>query len=236
MKSKLFNLLIMGAAALFLFLGVMPRTSSANPIWIPNPNDFTGESDNLQNLVTPTPVEDPQEALALYAEGLILFEEEMYYSAWEAFTSSGYGDWEERAEACAQPQPETGELFHAESELPEDMMIKFIARQKDTSNMFIRVYREEELVSSVFISGPGKVSIKLPGDTEYSIKEGDGEIWYGEKEAFGRNGYYETVYLNHEGLEKYLFKSNYSYEITISKEPVDYEDPHDFDRIGWDSF
>lgn len=238
MKHKIRHLFVFWAAVLFMFFGSIAKTSCANPIWIPDWKDFTGETEDLLTEAETEEMEpkDPAEAMELYQMGLILFEEEKYYSAWEAFTESGYGDWEDRAAACVQPNPETGELWHAESELPEDMEIQFVARQSDTSNLIIRVYKEEDLVSSVYIAGPGEVKITLPGDTEYIIKDAVGEIWYGEEEAFGRDGYYETLFLNHEGKEAYLFQSGYIHTITISFEDVDYEDPYGRERTEWDNF
>ena len=47
---------------------------------------------------------------AEYDRASALFAEGKYFSAKEAFEKSGYEDREERAAACVQPMPETGEI------------------------------------------------------------------------------------------------------------------------------
>ena len=164
----------------------------------------------------PTAVPAPKEGKERYDEAMAFFEEERYYSAWKAFTESKYEDWEDWAAKCPQPRPSTGEVWHDPSQWLRDMDLTIEVDQPQTTDMFFRIYKAGELVSNVYISGPGKVTVELPGNANYSIKDGLGSVWYGEKEAFGKSGTYETMTFDDYGSETVYLESGYSYTLSIN--------------------
>lgn len=151
-----------------------------------------------------------------YDEAMDFFREEKFYSAWKAFTDSKYEDWKDWADKCPQEKPATGETWHASDQWLQDMELTIVVDQSPSSDMFFRIYKEGELVSNVYISGPDEVTVKLPGNADYTIKDGIGRIWYGEKEAFGKNGTYETMTFDDKGTETVFLRSGYAYTLSIN--------------------
>ena len=158
-------------------------------------------------------------AKAEYDRACALYDEGKYYSAKEAFEKSAYGDWEQRAAACAQPMPETGELFHDDGMKSDKMILAFnVNAQDENRGMYITVYTKDgKLVESVFVKGSGNVETGIPGG-EYYVKDSFGTEWYGEDEQFGPNGHYENMIFNEVEGDSHLtaLQEGYRWDITIN--------------------
>ena len=159
--------------------------------------------------------------LERYNEAMALYENEKYYSAHTAFIESGYGNWEEMAEKCVRKWPDTGEIWHDKSQWLQDMELTIVIDQPEDTAMFIRIFKNDAPVSYLFISGPDSITVRLPGNGYYVIKDGVGKEWFGIKEAFGPEGSYETMTFDEEGTEKIYLESNYAYTISINVESYD---------------
>ena len=161
----------------------------------------------------------PDPAKVEYERASVLFAEGKYFSAKEAFESSGYGDWEERAAACVQPMPETGEIWHNENMKSDQMRLDFDVNEIDENvGRYIAVYTEDkELVETLFVKGSGTVETWLPGGNYY-VKDASGTAWYGETELFGRDGEYETMVFDEVEGDRYLtvLEEGYAWAITIN--------------------
>ena len=159
------------------------------------------------------------QAKAEYDRASALFAEGKYYSAKEAFENSSYGDWKERAEACVQPMPETGEIWHDENMTSDQMRLDFdVNETNENVGRYIAVYTEDkELVETVFVKGTGTVETWLPGGNYY-VKDASGTEWYGETELFGRDGEYETMVFDEVDGDRYLtvLEEGYAWAITIN--------------------
>ena len=200
----------------FLLCGSATAVHSFNPIYSGPDNVDPVPTIGLMDFTDLTePAAVPEPGMEGYSAGLALYFEERYYSAQKAFTESQYGDWEEWAALCQQAKPETGELWHDPDQTDGDTQLTIRAEQEDT-DLFVRIYKEDSLISTVYIAGSGKVTVKLPGDAVYMIKDGVGRTWYGEKEAFGEEGTYETMTFDEKGTDGILLKSGYAYELKIS--------------------
>ena len=163
-------------------------------------------------------------AKAEYDHAVALFDEGKFYSAKAAFEKSAYEDWEQRAAACAQPMPETGELFHDEDMTSDKMILAFnVNSQDENRGMYITVYTKDgKLVESVFVKGSGTVETRIPGG-EYYVKDSSGTEWYGADEQFGPDGYYENMVFNEVEGDSNLtaLEEGYRYDITINSETSD---------------
>ena len=158
-------------------------------------------------------------AEAEYNEACALFDEGKYYSAKKAFEHSQYDDWEQRAAACVQPAPETGEIWHDENMYSDNMCLIFtVDEEEDDVCQYIAVYtKNRELVESLFIRGTGSVETWIPSG-EYYVRNATGTDWYGEQELFGDEGAYEKMVFNVVEDDRYLtvLEPDYQYEITIN--------------------
>ena len=163
-----------------------------------------------------------EQAEAEYNRACALFDEGKYYSAKVAFEKSAYKDWEQRAAACVQPMPETGELFHDENMTSDNMILAFcVESQDDNKGMYITVYtKDKKLVESLFIKGADTVETKIPGG-EYYVKDASGTEWYGADEQFGPDGHYESMVFNEIEGDPYLtaLEEGYRSLITINTSP-----------------
>ena len=175
-------------------------------------------------------------AKAKYDEAVALFEQGKFYSAKVAFEESEYEDWEDRAAACVQPFPATGELFHKEGVTSDDMRLDLSVYAEDESvGRYISVYTEEnELVVTVFIQGSGTVGSWLPGGNYY-IRDAAGYEWYGEDEQFGPDGSYEKMVFDEVEGDRYLtvLDTGYAWEISINSNSGDGQDV-DSETTGWE--
>jgi hypothetical protein len=123
---------------------------------------------------------------------------------------------EETTADCIVPWPKTGELYHSSKYRSSAMTLHIkIASQDTDSATYVKIYADSDtLVSTMFIAGSDTVSTDLPGGV-YSIKMGVGKTWYGETDAFGSEGHYETMVFDNEETEVEL-KSGYEYTLTIN--------------------
>lgn len=140
-----------------------------------------------------------------YMRAVALFEEGLFYSAKEAFENSEYNDYQQRASDCIQTMPETGELWHDENMISDNMRLDFVANEEDeNTGMYIVVYtKDNNLVEKVFIKGSGTVETWIP-EGSYYIKDAFGTMWFGEKELFGKDGEYETMLFYEDDEDPYL--------------------------------
>ncbi len=151
-----------------------------------------------------------------YDAAMALYNDQKYYSARQEFLASGYGDWEAMAEKCVRRRPSAGELWHDPDIWVKDMTLTFRIEQPKDTSIFIRLYKDGKPVSFLFVPGPGEVTAQLPGNGYYTIKDGIGTVWYGEKEAFGPEGSYETMTFDDAGTESVYLQSYYEYTISIN--------------------
>ena len=152
----------------------------------------------------------------IYNEAMVLYKEEKYYSARQLFIESQFGDWEEMADKCVQKWPANGEIWRDRSQWLQDMDLTININQPEDTAMYIRLYKNNALVSALFVGGPGKITAHLPGNGYYTIKDGVGTDWYGMKEVFGREGSYETMTFDESGTEEVYLQSYYEYTISIN--------------------
>ena len=157
------------------------------------------------------------EAKAEYDRAVALFDEGKFFSAKEAFEKSGYQDWEQRAAACVQPMPETGELWHNENMVTDEMILEFAVNEDNADlGRYIAVYsQDKQLAATLFVKGGGTVSTGLPGGNYY-IKDAKGTEWYGSDELFGSDGNYETMVFDEIEGDRYLTVLDAGYEWTIT--------------------
>ena len=187
---------------------------------------------------TEAPYENDQD----YQAGLKYYAEGKYFSAYESFMMSDADDAEERAEKCIQSWPKNGEIWRSADAKNKKMELTFEINQPADYGYFVRLYKDRKPISYLFIGGPGKVTVKLPGG-KYMIKDGSGKEWFGVQEAFGRYGSYETMSFDDYGTTEVTLQANHAYTITINVEEPDpdadviyseYEDWEEFaeDKAG----
>lgn len=158
-------------------------------------------------------------AKAEYDRAVALFDEGKFYSAKAAFEKSGYKDWEQRAAACVQPMPETGELSHDENMRSDKMILVFNVNEEngDMGRYITVLTKDNKLVESLFVKGAGTVETGIPGG-EYYVKSSSGTEWYGADEQFGPDGLYITMVFNETEGDPNLTTLNegFRYDITIN--------------------
>ena len=164
---------------------------------------------------------------ALYRQAEEHFAEGLYYTACQEFRKSLYGDWAERAAACILPWPENGEVWQNDPDRKEEMRVTIqVEHLSDDKACFVRLYREDEPVSGLFISGSGEASVDLSAGA-YMFRIGFGSLWYGGRELFGKTGSYnalfwdETPVWDSPTIHTVELKAGFSHKITISLETVD---------------
>ncbi len=178
------------------------------------------------------------EALAQseYDRAVELYNQGMYYSARTAFENSGYEDWEARAASCVLSMPESGELWHDDNLVSDNMQLVFtVYGDYDGVGYYIRVYTEDRaLAETVFVRKGGTVETWLPGGNYY-IKDGSGTEWYGENEQFGPDGAYENMVFNEVEGDAYLTVLDEGYSWTIGIEDSEGNgDGVEAEAIGWE--
>ena len=153
-----------------------------------------------------------------YMKGAALFLDGYYYQAQEAFEESGYENYEERAAACLQEFPETGEMWHNENLVSDAMYLTFTVESVDdeAEGMYILVNTaDDEPASTLFIRGKDTVTVHLPGGN-YRIQDASGKVWYGTQDCFGRDGHYERMVFEEIEGDDYLTVLDEGYEWTIT--------------------
>ena len=172
----------------------------------------------------------------LYNRAVSLYESQKYYDAYDLFIQSQYEDWEARANKCIRRWPrQNGELWRDKSQWLVDTRITFDVEQPDDSAIFLRIYKDKEPMSYVFIGGTDKVTIGVPGNGTYMIMDGVGSDWFGPDDAFGPNGAYETMTFGKYEEETYYFEARYEYTITINIKDAKGEDIGS-DPVEWEDF
>ena len=158
-------------------------------------------------------------AKAEYDNAVALFDQGKFYSAKAAFEKSQYNDWKERAAACVQPMPETGELAHDENMHSDTMLLEFTYNApNEDAGMYITVLsKDKKPVVTLFIKGTGSFETDIPAG-EYYVKDASGTEWYGLDEQFGPDGHYETmVFEEVEGDPNLtVLDDGYEWNITIN--------------------
>ena len=178
----------------------------------------TGDPDSAV-LLWRDPEAPPEDADESYYEALAFMKEERWFSAYEAFRKSGAEDAQDRAEACVQPWPASGEISRSvASGGKTELTIK--VNQRDDHALFVRLIKDGKPASCLFIGGSGSVTVKLPAG-KYTIEDGSGRQWFGMKEAFGRGGSYETMTFDDAGTTTVTFKSGGRYTLTINVTEAD---------------
>lgn len=160
----------------------------------------------------------------LYQKAYALYEKQKYFKAHELFIESQYGDWERMAKKCVRRWPKNGELWHDTTQWLRDTQVTFKVEQPKDSAIFIRIYKDDNPVSYVFIGGSDDVTVGLPGNGKYTFKDGVGSEWYGMTDTFGEYGGYETMTFGEYEDEFIYMEARYEYTILINIEDAIGED------------
>ena len=159
-----------------------------------------------------------------YIKATLLFTQEKYYHAMEAYQESQYGDWEEKAALCPQAWPSGGEMWHNTNYYSSQMSLSFKVNSydEDLGRCFEVYTADNVLVSVLFLTGSGTVTTWLPGGV-YKIKNASGSEWYGFADAFGRYGDYEFMEFDEDESNIYLtwLDAGYEWTITINVQEAD---------------
>ena len=172
---------------------------------------------------------------SLYDEAYELYQNQSYFKAHELFIQSQYGDWEAMAKKCVRRWPKNGELWHDETQWLRDTNLTFKVDQPKDTAVFIRIYKDEKPLSYVFIGGKDTVTVGVPGNGTYTIKDGVGSDWYGPNDTFGEYGAYETMTFGKNEEETIYLMARYNYTITINVKDAIGEDIGTQDEV-WDNF
>ena len=143
-----------------------------------------------------------------------------YYRAKCSYEASGWADWADRADSCAQKWPSDGRIWKKSSLIGSGVTFKIKVRNtdSDTANVFKLYNSDDKLVAVLFIGGNGSASTTLKAG-RYTIKQGTGTEWYGRKDAFGEDGWYSTLDVN--GETSFKLKNGYIYTLTINTDDID---------------
>lgn len=172
---------------------------------------------------------------ALYEQAYKLYEEKQYYDAHELFIRSQYGDWERMAKKCVRRWPNNGEIWHDSTQWLRDTNLTFKVEQPEDTAVFIRIYKENRPLSYVFVGGTDTVTVGIPGNANYTIKDGVGSEWYGPTDTFGANGAYETMTFGENERQTVYLESRLNYTITINVEDAIGEDIG-YEDEDWQNF
>ncbi len=155
-----------------------------------------------------------------YLRGCVLYAKGSYYGAKLAFEASGTGDWEARAAACAQPWPKTGLLYKNPDVRGSNTELTVVFNSDPDVAMLVKIYTPDDVLArTLFIGGTGKATASLPAGS-YVIKDGTGTDWYGEADAFGKEGHYEVMTFE-DGSREVKLKKNYRSTITVNVQEYD---------------
>ena len=160
-------------------------------------------------------VSSQAENYANYIEGKQYYDEELYYSAITCFRRChNFKDAYDLAESCYQDRPSTGIVYRNTSSGSVDVTIY---DNKDEEDMFVKIYdSSDKLVESLYIrDGSSATAYFQAGSFRMAIAMGEGDYWYGPKEAFGSSGTYQRLLLNGSN-EYYSFPSGGSYTLKFN--------------------
>ena len=161
---------------------------------------------------------------SMYDKAYSLYENKKYYDAYELFNKSQYGDWERMAKKCVRRWPKNGQTWRDNTQWLQDTRLTFKVEQPEDMAIFIRVYKDNVPLSYVFIGGSDEISLMVPGNGTYTIKDGVGEKWFGETDTFGAIGAYETMTFGKNEEETIYLNARMGYTITINVDDVIGED------------
>ncbi|MGI6665130.1 MAG: zinc-ribbon domain-containing protein [Christensenellaceae bacterium] len=141
--------------------------------------------------------------------------EKKFFTAYQLFQGLGsYKDSADRAQACIQANPSTGETYRNSSYSGRACSLTIKPPASDTNPTYLKIYATDgTLVSCVFIAGGSNATIKLPAGT-YRIKSAYGKTWFGEEEMFGDTGTYQVLLFDN-GKDTATLASNYTYTLTL---------------------
>lgn len=145
----------------------------------------------------------------LYAEAEGYYNNGEYYKALVIFESMPrFRDSADRAEACYQPLPETGDYRYDDGSI--DLTIY---APSGSLSLFIRVYDSDgNVVAQSFVRPGDYITLWLWAGT-YTIKVCYGTEWFGEIDLFGEDGTYSQLYNGYD--PEFTFRSGYYYELEL---------------------
>ena len=158
-----------------------------------------------------------------YLKGCALAGVGKYYSAKEAFENSAYEGSEEKAAACMQELPGSGEIWRNPDIPGSDCALTFTVYGPDDSRgMCFQMFNmEDEPVSVVFVRGSASATAHVPAGT-YRIRDGFGSKWYGQQELFGPEGSYEYLTFSEDPDTEYDAVLDYgTYELSINVSEIE---------------
>ena len=91
------------------------------------------------------------------------------------------------------------------------------------------------VLKNVFIGGSDEITVGLPGNGKYVIKDGVGSDWFDTTDTFGENGDYETMTFGENEDEFIYLEARYEYTIMINVDDAIGEDIGTSD-LSWESF
>ena len=161
---------------------------------------------------------DPEEYR--YLAGCAFFMNGEYYDAWERFSACTKEGASARAQECVQNWPETGIIYQNESwSSQENHFTIKVDSMTDGKAAVFRIYAENgDLAATLFIGGASSAGVWLPGGI-YQIKAGIGDTWYGPKDAFGEDAYYEVMQFDDgsgQTVEHTALEAGYESTLTIN--------------------
>lgn len=171
----------------------------------------------------------------LYDRANELYQNKKYYKAHELFIESQYGNWEQMAKKCIRRWPKNGEIWHDNSQWLRDTQVTFKVDQPKESAIFIRIYKDDQPVSRVFIGGSDEVTVGLPGNGKYTFKDGVGSEWYDPTDTFGADGAYETMTFGQYEDDFIYMEARYEYTILINVEDAIGDDIGSSEE-AWENF
>ncbi len=172
---------------------------------------------------------------SLYDKAYSLYQNGKYFNAHELFVQSQYGDWERMAKKCIRRWPKNGEVWHDDTQWLRDTHLTFKVEQSDDTAVFIRIYKDNAPLSYVFVGGTDTVTVGVPGNQKYTIKDGVGSDWFGMTDTFGTTGAYETMTFEPNDSETVFLMARYNYTITINVEDAIGEPIGSEDEV-WENF
>ena len=168
-------------------------------------------------------------ACEYYAQG-------MYASARYLFQDCSWGDAQKRADACIQTMPKSGVLYRNPDVRGTNTQLCIKVEDSPNTGMYVKVYTTKGVLArTMFIKGSSQTTVSMPAGT-YVVKTATGSNWYGEEEAFGKEGRYQIM-TSSSGEQEFQFQKDY---IRTFKFNVKEIDPNasslGSDRENWGDF
>jgi len=130
---------------------------------------------------------------ARYSQAKELLEAGSNYEAYVLFSGLGaYEDAQALAQSCQAERPMSGPLFLQDT-LEAEVRVYIQVPADDYRDTYVKFYRPDGfLVATAYVRSGGTTAVLLPAG-QYTIRQGYGYTWFGEKDAFGDEGIYETL-------------------------------------------